>query len=116
MHGYFDDEDADEDEHPSVIDSDFKARRLTEMCATCIMRSPADGQIQLGSERVRAFITEVRDAGSYVVCHSTILRDDVQPAICRGFADRYGSNYLRIMERLGGFADVPPPPERKGSD
>jgi hypothetical protein len=107
-------EDVDEAERreaPDVTDPvTRRPRRLSEMCATCIMRAPADGQIQLAAERLREFINEVRAADSYVVCHSTLPgMSDAEPAICRGYADRYSSNYLRIMERLGGFVDVEPP-------
>lgn len=110
----FDDEDEDEDDRPSVTDrATGQPRRLTEMCASCIMRAPSDGQIHLRAGRLRAFIAEVRAKDSYVVCHSTLYRADIGPAICRGYADRYDSNYLRVMGRLGGFLDVPPPPERE---
>jgi len=89
-----------------------KPRRLTEMCATCIMRPPGE-RIALSNSRITGFVREARRTDSYVVCHSTIPggRSDpsVQPAICRGFADAYTTNYLRICERLGGFADVAPP-------
>ncbi len=84
-----------------------KPRRLTEMCATCIMR-PTGEAIPLRPGRLRQFLDEVRRADSFVVCHSTLM-GDAEPAICRGYADRYTSNFLRICERLGGFLDVPPP-------
>ena len=51
-------------------------------------------------------------AGSFIVCHSTLphyLYPDVQPAICRGFADRYRTQALQLIERLFGFVEVDPP-------
>lgn len=100
---------AEDDSPRDVTDRETgKPRRLTEMCSTCIMRTPAAGQIRLGATRLREFIRATRAADSYVVCHSTLFPPAL-PAICRGYADRYTSNYLRIMERLGGFCDVPPP-------
>ena len=87
-----------------------KPRRLTEQCSTCIMR-PGD-LMHLGPARLRNFINAARRNDSYVVCHQTLpgcAPDGYHPAVCRGFADKFSTNYLRIMERLGGFEDVEPP-------
>ena len=46
--------------------------------------------MHLGPERTAAFIRQVLDAGSYVVCHDTLTYGDFPdygPAICRGFFD-----------------------------
>ena len=43
------------------------SRLLSERCPTCILR-PGD-PMHLGPERTAAFIRQVLDAGSYVVCH-----------------------------------------------
>jgi hypothetical protein len=98
-------------EHDVTDRATGKPRRMADMCATCIMR-PAVERIALSNARINQFINEARRTDAYVVCHSTIpggRRDpSVAPAICRGFSDAYSTNYLRIMERLGGFVDVDP--------
>ena len=49
------------------------SRLLSERCPTCILR-PGD-PMHLGPERTAAFIRQVLDAGSYVVCHDTLTYD-----------------------------------------
>ena len=66
------------------------SRLLSERCATCILR--VGDPMYLGPERTAAFIRQVLDAGSYVVCHQTLTYGDFPdygPAICRGFFDAY---------------------------
>ena len=66
------------------------SRLLSERCPTCILR-PGD-PMHLGPGRTAAFIRQVLDAGSYVVCHDTLTYGDFPgygPAICRGFFDAY---------------------------
>jgi len=66
------------------------SRLLSERCPTCILR--AGDPMHLGPERTAAFIRQVLDAGSYVVCHDTLTYGDFPdcgPAICRGFFDAY---------------------------
>lgn len=88
----------------------YKLRILREMCSTCIMRPPGE-RINLTNERLREFVRDAVAADSYVVCHSTLpgAPDGVEPAICRGFADRYSTNALRMGERMLGFVEVEPP-------
>lgn len=84
-------------------------RLCAERCATCILRP---GGIALAPGRLQRFIAEARSAESYVVCHETlpdVAPAGVRPAVCRGFYDRYSTNALRIMERLWGFVEIPPP-------
>ena len=50
------------------------SRLLSERCPTCILR-PGD-PMHLGPERTTAFIRQVLDAGSYVVCHDTLTYGD----------------------------------------
>jgi hypothetical protein len=82
----------------------------SRMCDTCILRSPADGQIPLRTGRLRQLINDALRGGGFVVCHETGRRG-ILPAICRGFYDRVGhrSNVLRIWGRLGGYHEVDPP-------
>jgi hypothetical protein len=97
-----------------VYGPDNRPRLLRERCSSCIMRSPGDGQIDVPAETIRLLIAEALDAEAFVICHSTIYRDDVEPAICRGFADTYSTNHLRIIRRIGGFTEVEPPSQEGG--
>lgn len=84
-----------------------KARMCREMCGTCILRSGSKVTQGIGTDRVRQLIADARGGESYVVCHSTF---GDQPAICRGFADAYSTNALRVLERLGdGFHEIDAP-------
>lgn len=83
-----------------------KPRMCAEMCSTCILRPGSTVVASLPPGRVRELIADARRGEAYVICHSTLTDE---PAICRGFADRYSTNSLRIMERLGGFVEIEPP-------
>lgn len=68
---------------------DGKVHVLAEECATCIFKPherPVDGA------RVAEMVREtMSDAGSTVVCHSTLYKDaEGKHAICRGWYDRLG--------------------------
>lgn len=78
-----------------------RLRMLSEKCSTCIMRPANDGRINLRAGRLKEFIDSALDNDSYVVCHSTLYREDVKPAICRGFADAYDTRLLRVAWLLG---------------
>jgi hypothetical protein len=91
----------------------MKSRRLSEICSTCVFRP--GNKMRLSDGRLRDLVDQARADESYIVCHSTLpgmAPDDVQPAICRGFADRYSTQALQVIERLFGFIDVHPPVER----
>jgi hypothetical protein len=85
---------------------------LSEKCATCILR-PGD-PMHLGPARATAFIRQVLDAGSYVVCHDTLTYGDFPdygPAICRGFFDGYRDRTrdLLLLQAARRLTEVPPP-------
>ncbi|HEX8630867.1 MAG TPA: hypothetical protein VF755_22140 [Catenuloplanes sp.] len=104
-------------QQPNVGDAVLgKTRLLSRQCATCIFT--AGDPLSLGAERLREFINQARRAESYIVCHSTlgILYPDTEPAICRGFADRYSTQTLRLIHRLWGFVEVAPPGETQAGD
>jgi hypothetical protein len=76
----------------------------------------------LRAGRVREMAQSALAGGGSIICHSTLRSGDgddgtgARPyrdgeAMCRGFYDAYGprSNWIRICERLGGFAEVPAP-------
>lgn len=127
----FEDEDGDPDEHDGwgrlgVGDHEqMKARVVREMCSTCIFRP--GNQMQLRAGRMKQMVAETLRDQSFVICHSTLpgvaRRENVLPAICRGFKDRYTTQALQLYERLfHGFLEVDAPsihddvPSKGGAD
>jgi len=108
---------ADEDEEPEVheVYRDGTVHVLSAECASCIFRSVNDGRIQgLMPGRVAGMVLEARADQTVIPCHMTIRRDDVQPAICRGYFDRNADRIdaLQIAQRLDMVTyDDPPPKE-----
>lgn len=98
-----------------------KIRLNSEQCATCIGNPRAGVALRPGRMRelVRA---NTGDGKMGLVCHATIVYDeDGEPsggdqALCKWFYEQFGHlvNGVRVMHRLGGFTEVPPPP-RKGT-
>ncbi|MEU5565510.1 hypothetical protein [Micromonospora musae] len=87
-----------------------KSRLMSRQCDTCIF-APGN-RMHLGPGRLRALVTQARERDSYIVCHDTLphyLYPQAKPAICRGFADRYRTRALQLIERLWGFVEVDPP-------
>ena len=88
---------------------DGEVHVLAEECATCIFRPatrPVDGA------RVAGMVRETMDEpGASVVCHSTLYRDDVRHAVCRGWFDRLADRdpIFQMAERLGVLAFDPAP-------
>jgi hypothetical protein len=97
---------------PSVADRRLgRTRILSRPCSTCIT-APVGQRIDLDNERVTQFLRDTVAAGTYVVCHATlpaVAPRGVQPAVCRGFADRFDTQALQIIRRLWGFVEVDPP-------
>ncbi|MEU5554293.1 hypothetical protein ABZ738_31430 [Micromonospora sp. NPDC047793] len=89
-----------------------KSRLLSRQCATCIFRS--GNPMRLSEGRLRDLVAEARRDESFIVCHDTLpysRHPGAKPAICRGFADRYSTQALQVIERLFGFLEVDPPHE-----
>ena len=86
-----------------------KTRLLATECGTCIFKP--GNLMQLRPGRLRQMVTEARERSGYIICHSTLpyVGSPIPPAICRGFADRYSTWQLQVIERLWGFIEVPPP-------
>ncbi|MFD0518972.1 hypothetical protein [Paractinoplanes durhamensis] len=90
----------------------MRTRRLSRMCDTCVFRS--GNPMHLAPGRLRDLIEQAQQEQSYIICHSTLpgmAAADVKPAVCRGFADRYPTQALQLIELLFGFDDVEPPPK-----
>jgi hypothetical protein len=87
-----------------------KTRLLARECPTCIFKP--GNLMHLAPGRLRQMVTEACGEAGYIICHSTLPyhHDGAQPAICRGFADRYHTWQLQIIQRLWGFVEVQPPP------
>ncbi|GAA3302495.1 hypothetical protein Dvina_51510 [Dactylosporangium vinaceum] len=89
-----------------------KSRLLARQCGTCIFHP--GNRMHLAPGRLKQIVDEAVTEGSYVICHATLPygeHPEVQPAICRGFADRYTTWRLQVIARLFGFVEVPPPGE-----
>ncbi|MET7970904.1 hypothetical protein [Micromonospora sp. NPDC005305] len=101
----------DDDAEISVGDAVLgKSRLLSRQCDTCIF-APGN-RMHLAPGRLRALVTEALQRETFIVCHQTLPhggKPEAKPAICRGFADRYRTQSLQLMERLFGFVEVDPP-------
>ncbi|SCL17733.1 HAD domain-containing protein [Micromonospora inyonensis] len=87
-----------------------KSRLLSKQCATCVFRP--GNLMRLSDGRLRDLVNQARRNESFIVCHDTLPHHrypDVKPAICRGFADRYSTQALQVIERIFGFIEVDPP-------
>jgi hypothetical protein len=100
-----------------------KPRRLKAQCATCIGRPGNVAGLRPG--RLKQLVRDNTGDGKMgLPCHETISypgqEAPIRPAICCWFYENYGhlANGIRIMERLGGFTEVDPPPDprRPGAD
>lgn len=81
-------------------------RLLAEQCSTCIYRP--GNPMHLRSGRLREITNAARQADSFITCHQTLPGVSGEaPALCRGFYDRWSTNFIRVMGRLGGWHEVP---------
>jgi hypothetical protein len=94
---------------------------LSEKCGTCIFRPGNPMRLRAG--RVKDMVNRALADGGSIICHDSLVhREDDDgaeaarsyregEAMCRGFYDAHGhrSYWVRIVERLGGFEEVPPP-------
>jgi hypothetical protein len=90
-----------------------RPRLLTGQCSTCIFRPGNPMRLRPG--RLRQMVSDACQEGTQgIICHSTLSYGEhpgFGGALCRGFYDAAGhrNNFVRIMERLGGFTEVDPP-------
>lgn len=90
-----------------------RPRLLASQCATCIYLP--GNPMHLPAGRLRQMTQDaLREGCQGVICHDTLsygANPGIGPALCRGFYDAFGprNNFIRIMERLGGFDEVDPP-------
>lgn len=105
----------DDDEFVATCFRDGKPYVLSEQCATCIYRP--GNKMNLRPGRLKAMTELALCEGSQgVICHDTLVKNG--GALCRGFYDMVGhkNNFVRIMERLGGFQEADPPNETDAQD
>ena len=67
--------------------------------------------MQLSRGRLAAMVAEAKANESAMICHSTLHRDGVENAVCRGFYDRHPTQPLQIAERLELIELDPTDPE-----
>jgi hypothetical protein len=106
------DDEADEDSGGPLWVGDpdtMRTRLLACMCATCIFRP--GNPMQLNPGRLRDLVDQARAGDGFIVCHSTLpgmAPPGAEPAVCRGFVDRYDTPALQIIGRLFGFDEIEP--------
>ena len=86
---------------------------LADKCKSCIFRPVSDGRIMgLAPGRVGSMVVTARENGSVIPCHNTIRRDDVQPAVCKGYYDLPRQPpAIEVAQAMGVIAFDPPPEE-----
>lgn len=89
---------------------DGRVHVLREKCATCVFRP--GNLMRLEPGRLQGMVREAVADDSAITCHSTLYREDVDQAVCRGFADGYATLPLRLAAALDVLEEVPPPPPR----
>ena len=92
---------------------------LDDKCSTCVFRPGNLMHLEPGrlSGMVKAGVDRANRPGGAITCHSTIYRDDVEPAVCRGFYDKHRDRVqaLQVAERLSMVTyDPQPPPQGEG--
>lgn len=100
-------------DEPVIDPVTHKPRLMSEQCTTCVFRP--GNLMHLSPGRLKELIgSNTGPEALGLVCHQTLsygAHPETGAAFCRGFYDSYGhlANYIRIMERLGGFTEVDPP-------
>jgi hypothetical protein len=75
--------------------------------------------MHLSPGRLRTMVRAAGQEGSQgIICHGTLSygkHPEFGAALCRGYYDSHGhlNNFIRIMERLGGFTEVAPPDDKE---
>lgn len=87
---------------------DGRVHVLRERCSTCVFRP--GNLMRLGRGRLADLVESNVAGDSALTCHSTLYRDDVEPAVCRGFFDGYTTTPLQLAERLGLIMWMGSPP------
>lgn len=88
-----------------IRDQDGNIRVCSRRCHTCILGGEDQAMVRsLRPGRLRQMVEGSREGG--IVCHSTFGRGTA--ALCRGYEEAFGSNLVRVLERLNGLVEVDP--------
>ena len=68
-------------------------------CDTCVFRP--GNLMHLEPGRLADMVDQAVAEDSAIICHSTLYRDDVDNAVCRGFYDRHRTQPLQVAQWLG---------------
>lgn len=95
-----------------MTETEHRPRLLATKCSTCIFHP--GNRMQLRSGRVKDMVETALRGGGTITCHKTLSyggHPGFGEAVCRGFYDAHGgrSNFVRVIERIGGFAEVAEP-------
>ena len=85
---------------------------LAERCDTCVFRP--GNLMHLPPGRLAELVQGNVEADAALTCHSTLYREDVDQAVCRGFFDAYDTLPLVMARAFGVVKEVPPPPKSVG--
>lgn len=93
-------------------EDDGRPHVLSEKCSTCVFHR--GNRMHLAEGRLAELIDQNVDAGTALICHKTLPygeHPEFGEAVCRGFYDAVGerTNVIRVINRIGGFREVPPP-------
>lgn len=88
---------------------DGKVHVLSVKCATCIFRP--GNPMRLAEGRVKGMVDEAMADQTAITCHSTLYRDDVDEAVCRGFFDAHADRSIPLLlaKGMGIVREVDPP-------
>jgi hypothetical protein len=88
---------------------DGQVHVCSQLCVTCIFRP--GNVMDLTRGRLRQLVSQALDIDGAIPCHKTVNRDDVEPAVCRGFFDAYGDSItaLKLARLMGMIAEDDPP-------
>lgn len=78
---------------------DGKVHVTEAMCSTCVFRP--GNLMRLEPGRLAGMVTDAKAADTAIICHSTLYRQGVDSAVCRGFFDRHSTLPLRLAQVFG---------------
>jgi hypothetical protein len=85
-----------------------------QLCDSCVFRPGNLMYLEPGC--LAGMVADAKANESAIICHSTLYRERVDNAVCRGFFDRHPTQPLQVAERLGLvlFDRVPQDPTSGG--
>ena len=74
---------------------DGKVHVLSDKCSTCVFRP--GNLMSLQSGRFKDLVESNRKNDTALSCHKTLYRDDVRPAVCRGYYDTFKDRITPLL-------------------